>query len=246
VEQTRSALASFGITIWPNGGSKEENAEQGYDLRDVATCSEPEKEKNRGCPMWADCRFNHQSMGGFKGKGARYVAVRQIIPVDGAKGGSQDIKRCFDYVLTLQARADAGAAERRVTNGRRGEVIRIIGQEGDSFTTQWYVGFNAKNEVIQPKPEDIPILKENKINYSTVVNDQAVVWKFIEVKRTVPRMPRPGEPMGDSFAHRVSEWDIENEARDRGFVEAASVPNEEEAAFQKSDEVVSEPVRKAK
>ena len=123
---------------------------------------EPEKEKNRGCPMWADCRFNHQSMGGFKGKGARYVAVRQIIPVDGAKGGSQDIKRCFDYVLTLQARADAGAAERRVTNGRRGEVIRIIGQEGDSFTTQWYVGFNAKNEVIQPKPEDIPILKRTR------------------------------------------------------------------------------------
>jgi hypothetical protein len=207
VNEGRSALASFGIKVWPIG-TPEELRDAGYDVKDIASCAEVERGKVRGCPMAEQCAFDRPGSGGFKFKsGPHYIGFRIIDPADGT--AMQDVTMCHNYVLTLQKRADAGAAQRRVSNGRRGEIIRVIAQEGEEIVTAFNVPVNAAGEVINVMPEHIPIFKENGVKFSLVPKQEPVTWKSLELRRTVPHFPRPGERTADTFAHRVAEWEAD-------------------------------------
>ena len=154
----------------------------------------------------------------------------------------EDIATCFSYVLTLQKRSDYGAAERRVSNGKRGEIIEVIAQEGEYITSRYHLPVNGKGQVINPMPEMFEMLKENKIDFSTLPNEVAVgPWKFFELRRVVPRFPRPGEPRGDSYAHRVAQRHLDDQEKDRRFEPRTPVAAIEEPV----DEVpVAEPIKR--
>ena len=227
IEQGRSALAEFGITQWPIGSTDEAQA-AGYDTTRVATCCGGQAAKAQGlrpCPVFNTCQFHLKSMGAFKGNGPRYIGYRFIDPADGEV--AQDVTKCYAWTLTMQAKADANAALRRTSGGKHGAVIRVIAQEGEEIITRYNLPINGAGEVVSPMPEMIDILEANKVPYSTRANEVPIGRKFFELKRVVPRHPRPGEMNMDSWGQRVAMMDIHNEARDRDFVDyAASAPTE--------------------
>lgn len=216
----QSALANMGITQWPVGTTEEVKA-AGYNTKQVASCCGGDRAKASGlrvCPMWDECQFNLKSMGGFKEVGGpRYIGYRYIDPADGT--ATEDIMRCHTWVMTMQAKADANAALRRRSGGKHGAVIRIIAQEGEEITSRYQLPVNAKGEVINVMPEMRDILEANKIKMSHAPGEQTVTQRFFELKRTVPRHPRPGEIQGDSYAHRVAMRDLDNEIHDRQYVD---------------------------
>jgi hypothetical protein len=238
----QSALANFNITQWPLGTTAEVAA-TGYDPATVASCCDG-LNGARPCPVWASCRFHQRVMGGFKGTGGpKYVGYRYIDPSDGT--ATQDVIRCHSYVLTLQGQADAGAAERRVSGGKRGKIIKVIAQEGEEIVTHYNLPVNGKGQVINPMPEMIETLKANKIEFSSLPNEVAVTWRGFDLKRLVPRHPRPGEPTGDSFAHRVAKWDAEDEAGSDEYAGTDNTPATEMPTASKMPLTFAEPVAKA-
>lgn len=221
-EQRPSALAGFGITQWPIG-TKQEIIDAGYDPAGVASCCDG-KDGSRPCPVAPSCRFNRKDMGGFKFTGGpKYIGYRYIDPATG--DATQDVTRCHSYVLTLQAQSDAGAAERRVSGGKRGKIIKVIAQEGEEIVTRYQLPVNGKGQIINPMPEMIPILEANGKAFSVLPNEVAVgPWRFFELKREVPRHPRPGELTGDSYAQRVAMMDAAEETASGDYASEYDAP----------------------
>lgn len=242
MEQGRSALADFNITQWPIGTTAEVAA-AGYDPATVASCCDG-RGGVRPCPVFETCRFHQRAMGGFKVIGGpKYAGYRYIDPSDGT--ATQDVILCYSYVLTLQAQADAGAAERRVSGGRRGKIIKVIAQEGEEIVTHYNLPINGKGQVINPMPEMLETLKANDIPVSTLPSEVAVTWKGFDLKRLVPHHPRPGEATGDSFAHRVARWDAEDEVASDEYADTDNTPATEMPTASKMPLTFAEPVAKA-
>lgn len=247
----KSALAEFGITQWPIG-STEEVKNAGYDARRVASCCGGDEAKARGlrpCPVWETCQFHLKSMGGFKDNGPHYVGYRYIDPSDGT--ATEDILTCHAWTMTMQGKADANAALRRKTGGRHGAVIRIIAQEpeiaarlgvADHIMHRCQLPVNLRGEVIKQGPKWQELLKANGIPYSTNPAETTTEYRFFELKREVPKHPRPGETQPDSYAHRVAMRDLDNETRDREFVDYGM--REPEMPPLPGAQPVSEPVKR--
>ena len=251
----KSALANFNITQWPIG-TTDEVRQAGYDTKTVASCCGGDEAKARGlrpCPVWESCQHHLRSMGGFKGTdGPRYEGYRYIDPADGT--ATEDIMSCYNWTLTQQGKADANAALRRRSGGRHGAVIRIIAQEPeiaarigvpDFIMHRCQLPVNLKGEVIKQGEVMQQLLKTNDVPFSTGSSEVTTEYKFFELKRTVPRFPRPGEARADSYAHRVAMRDLDNETHDRAFVdygmresEMPPLPGSQPVA------VVSEPVKR--
>jgi hypothetical protein len=251
----KSALASFNITQWPIGTTEEVRGE-GYDTKTVASCCggpEAQAKGLRPCPVFDSCQFNLRSMGGFKEtKGPRNIGYRYIDPADGT--ATEDMMSCHTWTMTQQGKADANAALRRRTGGKHGAVIRIIAQEPeiaaemgvpDHIMNRCQLPVNLKGEVIKQGEVMQKLLKDNDVPFSTIASEVTTEYRFFELKRTVPRYPRPGEMNADSYAHRVAMRDMDNETHDRAFVDygmrEAEMPPLPDA---QPVDVVSEPVRR--
>lgn len=226
--EARSALADLGIKKFPVG-TLEEIQQAGLDENKVCCCAQPIKDQRRGCPVWDTCRFDHRSMGAFKGQGPRYIGYRIIDPALGDLGTNQDVHACYAFVHGLQKRADFGAAARRESGGRRGEVIRVIAQEGDIIETRYDLPINGKGEVVNVMPEMVEMLKENGIKFSLMPNEVSIGRRMFELKRKVPHFSRMNEAGGESFAQRVAMMDLEvdMEARERIDYAASPIRDEE-------------------
>ena len=136
-----STLSDQGISQWPIGTTKEVIAD-GYDPKKVASCCEGSMGGTRGCPVWESCIFARRQNGGFKGQGPKYVGVL-VYPDEGPP--NELIMPCFSAVMTLRTRMLAGNRER--DEGRKGEVIRVIKQEGEEIEqTLHEVKFNPADK----------------------------------------------------------------------------------------------------
>jgi hypothetical protein len=91
------------------------------------SCSKPGR-ANVGCAFWDNCPFDRKVFGGFKGTRPHNVPY-YIKPLSGP--AKTDWMPCFGFCAGLYFRMRAGLAE--AAEGRKGEVIRIIGKEGDEI-----------------------------------------------------------------------------------------------------------------
>ena len=214
----KSALANLGFSKFPVG-TLEEIQEAGLDPVKVSCCAKPIDGQVRGCAMEGLCRFDRKNMGGFKGQGPHYVGYRVMDPATGDLGTNQGSHLCFAWIHGFQKRADFGAAARRESNGARGEVIRIIAQEGEEIPggVRHNLPINNKGEVVNVMPEMVENLKRSDIKFSLLPNEITTGRQDFVVKEIVPRFKRLNEVGGESFAQRISmlDWETDLEARER-------------------------------
>lgn len=190
----QSALAQLGIVNIPIG-TTEEVREAGFDIINVASCAKDKKGVVRGCPVFDACRFHHPKLGGFKGQGPKNVGYQLVTDDGGAKG---DFMPCFAYTQVLQGRADHGAEQRR--QGKRGDAIRIVAQEGEHVTSRYQMPLNAKGEVINQSASDFDMLEAQGIKICrTETMVPATSWGYVKFRRTVPKFPRPNDREGLSY-----------------------------------------------
>ena len=154
------------------------------------------------CPLNDECRFDERPRGGFKKKGGRphYIGFRLIAdPTErnaNSAGAMEDFVTCFDYVETKQPREVMGNILR--AQGKNGELVQIIKQEGERVMKRYRVGINAFGQVIKPQSEIIDILKSVKgLKMNLDDHGQAVDWKTVVVEVEVPKYDEVIERQGD-------------------------------------------------
>ncbi len=138
-------------------GTLDEIKQAGLDPSAVACCAPSGDAPNairgvRGCNAYNECpfhmkKFNHGKW--TRGEGPRYVGYR-LFTVEGHK--AENDMRCFDFVRTMLKRMRVGQQERE--EGRVGEIIRIVAQEGEMIRTRVGVkdekdpkGLTYRNEI---------------------------------------------------------------------------------------------------
>jgi hypothetical protein len=99
------------------------------DPSKYGSCSEPGR-GNIGCGFWKACPFGRKwgSIAPFKGTRPHNVGY-YIRPLTGPP--KTDWVSCFGFCSDLYGRMRGGLAEQ--AEGNKGEVIRIIGKEGDTI-----------------------------------------------------------------------------------------------------------------
>jgi hypothetical protein len=164
-------------------GTLEEIQEAGYNPQDVACCA-PNSPGVRGCPVERSCRFARKRYGGFKGKGPKYVGYRLVTDEGRVK---EDFIRCHSFIRGgLQARLDAGVIHRQ--QGKRGEFVRIIAQEGETIRQRVQIPVNPNDKSQQaqfkfetetitvpehPRPTDVDVL----------TYDQEIISKELQAEK---------------------------------------------------------------
>lgn len=188
------------------------------------------------CAVRNSCRFDQKSMNQGKwskgpGQRARHVAYQLI--TDGVEGhnAKQDFCTCISFVEVLQPRMRFGRLLRE--DGKDGEIIRIIGQEGDTIRRKYTVTKNTRGEVIRPQREIIPALKAANIPYN--LNDLSAGGIPDEIVLDIVVPPYQGKP-GGSYNQELYEMELEAQRRER---------EAEESIYAEPDnEPVSEPVKR--
>jgi hypothetical protein len=108
-------------------GSIAQLREAGLDPARYGSCSRPGRDMV-GCHVYDSCPFGQERYGAFKGVKPKNVGYY----IKALSGGSKtDWMTCHDFISSLWARMMNGLFE--VMNGRKGEIIRIIGLEGDTI-----------------------------------------------------------------------------------------------------------------
>lgn len=103
-----------------------------------------------GCNMWDRCPFGMTKNGGFKGQTWRPKNVIYYLePNDGTTHAKEDVLPCNLYTQLLANKARDGRID--LEEGRTGEIIQIIGQEGDKYTENTMVN---KGTPLSPKWEN--------------------------------------------------------------------------------------------
>ena len=138
-----------------------------------------------GCNQWDRCPFALTKNGGFKGVSWRPKnIVYYLEPNDGTTHAKEDILPCFLYSQLLQNKARDGRLD--IEEGRNGEIIQIIGQEGEMYT---------ENALVKINPADPA---------------QTSGWKNQQTEKVCPEYVYPTTLAG--LAH---ERDIRKKARER-------------------------------
>lgn len=103
---------------------------------------------------------------------------------DGAEGrrAKEDTTTCINWIETLKARARHARLLRE--EGKDAEILVLIGNEGDSYTTRETVFVNGQGKVVKPLPEMIPLLKDQGIPYDPNDLYPPVGTKQISLKKT--------------------------------------------------------------
>jgi hypothetical protein len=156
----------------------------------------------RGCPVYDRCPFHLKKLGGFKDHGPRNVGYYLRTHEGHAK---EDFTPCYHFVATLVERMRAGQRDRE--NGKNGEIIEVIAQEG------------REDQKIMTKVWS-PVDESNKA--------LTAPYKMIRALVVVPKFPRPGEAGSDlSYDMELEQRRLKREAKDRDLETGLSGVREE-------------------
>lgn len=147
----------------------------------------PEEKSCETCAFKKMCLFDRRDRGGFKGKGPRYIGYVIITDRVELNGAKRDFTTCWNFIESgLQKRLSVGRQLRE--DGKDGEIVRIIAQEGESFTGTVLVGKNANGEIVRPAEEIRAALEASGHKIASSPMAQAVGPPVtVEYKVTVPR-----------------------------------------------------------
>ena len=209
-----SALSQMGITNDPIG-TKDEVLAIGMDIAETACCAPRQRGIQRGCALWNQCRFHQPKMGGFKGQGGpRYIGYRMI--TDEGTANENDVK-CHVWVRSIQARADHGA--NMIRQGKNGERINIVAQEGEEIITRIAVPVNARGQIVSVSQDQFDLLEAHGHKVNRDERNTTYDFVNIKLKHKVARHPRPGELSGVSYEQELMQREKERLALE-GLVEA--------------------------
>lgn len=168
-------------------GTPEELRKAGLSPGNIASCapcadSPDAKAGVRGCPCSERCRFDQTINGGFKYVGGpRNIGFSLETHEGNVVEGEAS---CFFFTQTLQDRMDHGNAQR--LQGKVGERIAIIAQEGEKIIKQYEVNRNY----LTGKPPD---------------------WHVDEFEVEVSRFLRPGEQRKLNYNQRMRKRQAERD-----------------------------------
>jgi hypothetical protein len=189
--------------------------ELGLDQAKYGSCSE-KKRGNVGCAFWKSCPFARKwgNMAPFRGTRPHNIGY-YIRPLTGPP--KTDWVSCFGFCTDLFARMKGGMAE--AAEGRRGEVIRIIGKEGDeipmkivkSFDPNCNKSLNVRLKVesvkvkipmfLDPLEADPAMAYEMEIEKRFPAEADSLIFGGVadaaEVERLVADVSSPDIPMPD-------------------------------------------------
>lgn len=158
----------------------------------------PQTRSERGachdCDCWGKCLFHLKRLGGFKGqipRGQRRKNIGYRLITDGAEnyGAKEDYTVCQAFVEVLQDRMLTG--QRLRSEGKEGEFVSVIAQEGEVINQRFDVGFNARNQVIRAQPSIIAALEEAGYKVNLDDRSPAVEFRPVTIKVTVPPYREP-------------------------------------------------------
>lgn len=153
-----------------------------------------------GCSQYKRCIFGQPRYGGFKGEPGGYrqhYVIYEYKPNDGTNHQKEDIIGCRIFMQTHYDRMVSG--KQHLEQGLPGEIINIIGTEGDDYLYGW---FGRDKE----RPNDpLAEFKEN-----------------VEV-RTCPKYKEAVETGGEGYAAQVARRRAER-AKEDAEVEQRPLP----------------------
>jgi len=133
--QTAGVAASMGLHPNP-AGTPEELRREGIGLAFVGSCAPPSRGV-RGCAHYEKCIFRLTKNGGFRDKGPRNIGFFHQTHEGHRR---QEYVACFTFMQVFYERMRSGIRDRE--DGLAGEIIRVIGQEGDSIRQKLNVNLN--------------------------------------------------------------------------------------------------------
>ena len=171
------------------------------------------------CEVARQCQFHLKRNGGFKGPGQRARTVGYLLVTDAADGHKpkRDFMGCVDFVNTLLPRQRLGRARRE--EGKDGEMISIIGQEGDLIEMTSEMAYNSRGQIIKPMAEYVECLRESGHDVNVDDNSLPVNYRRVRWKQ---RIPKYGESVGGS------------DYRDSIYAEAAQLQQAENDALEET------------
>lgn len=128
--------------------------------------------------------FDQPRYGGFKGDRPHYIGYRLITDAVENHSAKEDYCTCHNFVEVFRDRMITGMTQR--LQGKDGELVKIIKQEGETIERRVRVGFNSIGEIVRPQAEIVDDLK--KSGYKVSANDNAAVvnWKDVTYRTVVP------------------------------------------------------------
>jgi hypothetical protein len=185
------------------------------------------------CPVRKECVFDRPRYGGFKGPGQRARNVGYRIITDAVEGHSsnESFMACFRFMETLWERLRKGRERRE--DGKDGEIIDIIAQEGETVRYRTAVGLNSRGEVIKPPPALVEPLRA--IGQKVNLDDQSPTTRYRDVKLTLT-VPPLKEAMGvGAYDQETYRLQMEREraaadAEDARYAAPATTPGGDEGA----------------
>lgn len=97
------------------------------------------------------CQFDKPINGGFKGTRPHYIKYRIICDAVEQHGAKEDFMTCRNWTENMQRRAAFGIEQR--AQGKDGEILKIVGQEGDPIELRTNVEVNTLGEIVKPNAE---------------------------------------------------------------------------------------------
>jgi len=209
------------------------------------------------CPLVTKCLFDQKRLGGFKrpGERAHYIGYRLITDKTERNavsvGAKEDFCTCFNFVEVLQDRMLAGQALR--AEGKDGEIVAVIAQEGGMIRQRHRVGYNARGEVIRPQLEIIEALKAVKgLKLNLDDNSLAVGFKSVVVEVPVPRYDEVLATVGDYgqeiMARAMAEQEMRQETDELAWQEVQKRMATEDQVMAKAEPVAvakADPMKKS-
>lgn len=174
------------------------------------------------CEFNGMCRFDQKRLGGFKGEGPKYIGYRLITDRTERNSAKEDTMTCFNFVNALQRRMLHGQALR--ADGKDGEIIKVVAQEGEAITRRIRVGMNSRGEIVRPQAEIIEALKKSGHKVATDDMTHPTTWREVEYKATVPRFAEEAAKINGYsqglLARELSEQQMEDAAEDEAWEQA--------------------------
>ena len=142
------------------------------------------------CPARSQCRFDQPRVddmkAGFKKPGHKVENLAYRLITDSSEGNrtKEDFVSCQAWVEVFQPRARYGRQLRE--DGKDGEVLELIGREGDTIKRRQVLFYNGQGQVVKPQAEIIPALDRAGIKYNVNDNYPPVATKEVALEIVVP------------------------------------------------------------
>lgn len=188
-----AASSAMGINPVPMG-TLDELRKEGIDPATVGSCS-PQHTGVSGCPYYESCIFRFTRNGGFRDHGPRNIGYFHQTHEERRV---ENFASCHLFMSRMRDRQQAG--ERDQQDGKKGEIIEIIAQEGEVIHTQVVVNINEGTTLparYEKQTKTIPVPhfprpgERQVIAYDTQVNDRR---RLREMQRAEMATGLPIEP----------------------------------------------------